>query len=143
MIVGLFHTLERFLREYFEQGIRWQPFRFDPPVSRWTFKDLRRALEEIGVKIEDCRFGKAIIMLRLLANTLKHGDGRSREDLRRAAPELFDRHLEAVTWSNVLVTSDDGLMLTPEEFDTLTDAVQAMWAALPVGVVSMQDPPAA
>lgn len=134
-IVGLFHMLERFLREYFERGIRWQRFDFRPPISRWKFDDIRDALRDYGFDIEDHEFEHRISMLKHLANALKHGDGKSREDLRKVAPELFDRDLSSLDWSNVLLTSDDGLMLTRAEFRALADAVEEMWAALPVGIV--------
>ena len=139
VIVGLYHILERFLKEYFERGIRWQRFRYVNPIQRWSTKELRESLEEIGIRVEDSDFGKRIKVLELLANTLKHGDGRSRDSLRAEVPELFDRDLSAIDWPSVLPTSDDGLMLMREDFDTLADAVVELWAALPIGAVPMRE----
>ena len=44
-VVGLFHILERSLKEYFERGTRWQRLDFDPPISKWNFDHIRLALK--------------------------------------------------------------------------------------------------
>ncbi len=90
-IAGLYHLWERLLKEFLETSFR----AIDPPVAPQT---VRRAdfnvmvvwlRERFGWDIEAEDFFADLDQLHLVANVVKHGDGKSCEALLEKAPRLF------------------------------------------------------
>ena len=90
-IAGLYHLWERLVKGFLERSFR----AVDPPV---TPQAVRRAdfnvvvgwlRERFGWDIEAESFFADLHQLHLVANVVKHGDGKSCEALLDKAPELF------------------------------------------------------
>jgi len=90
-IAGLYHLWERLLKEFLEASFR----AVDSPVTPQT---VRRAdfnviivwlRERFGWDIEAEEFFADLDRLHLVANVVKHGDGKSCEALLEKAPQLF------------------------------------------------------
>jgi hypothetical protein len=121
-IAGLYHLWERLVKEFLETSFR----AVDPPVPPQT---VRRAdfnvvvvwlRERFGWDIEAEGFFAHLHQLHLVANVVKHGDGKSCEALLDKAPELFQdfSHL----WARERRGADD-LRLEREQFVQFTGSV--------------------
>ena len=121
-IAGLYHLWERLVKEFLEISFR----AVDPPVQLQT---LRRAdfnavvvwlRERFGWDIEAEGFFADLHQLHLVANVVKHGDGKSCEALLEKAPELFRDfiHIEAID-----LRGADELRLEREHFVRFTGSV--------------------
>jgi hypothetical protein len=106
-IAGLYHLWERLVKEFLETSFRAA----DPPVTPQT---VRRAdfnvvvvwlRERFGWDIEAEGFFADLHQLHLVANVVKHGDGKSCEALLEKAPQLF--HDYGHPWENQQRGSDD------------------------------------
>lgn len=100
--VSLYHLFEQQIRAFHVRVLRYKPLKFGPDVlNAWdkTFPD--------PVLTADQRSG--LDELRLLANTVKHGDGRSAQELYAAAPYLFlaDWERDALDDPTVIVHKPD------------------------------------
>ena len=84
MTAGLFHLIEQQLATLSRDGV------FDSPV-RDTKISIVAAwyLEELNVSLESMPSWSAVNEMRLVANTVKHGEGSSARDLRAINPTLF------------------------------------------------------
>ena len=114
-IAGLYHLWERLVKEFLETSFR----AVDPPVTPPT---VRRAdfnvvvawlRERFGWDIEAECFFADLHQLHLVANVVKHGDGKSCEALLDKAPELFSEF--GHRWANKRRGADD-LRLEREHF---------------------------
>jgi hypothetical protein len=65
--------------------------------------------------------------LRLVANVVKHGDGKSCEELRALAPRLF----EGLNYYFDIFSKADGPELTPEDFRRYAKAAKDFWDTFP------------
>lgn len=69
---------------------------------------LKSNLEKIGIDCSDqSDWYKINTELRLVANTIKHGEGRSSQELRRIRPEYFNTQLSYLTDSLIEVNPED------------------------------------
>lgn len=124
-IAGLYHLWERLLKEFFvhehsivHSGVAPQRIR------RWDFPTLQQHLNDCGYDIEAKVFFHHLNRTRLIANTVKHGDGSSCRDLIAEAPELFR---EPIMGSPRFAD----LELVPIHFDESADAIKAYWEDTP------------
>jgi hypothetical protein len=121
-IAGLYHLWERLVKEFLETSFR----AVDPPVTPQT---VRRAdfnvvvvwfRERFGWVIEAEGFFADLHQLHLVANVVKHGDGKSCEALLEKAPQLFRDF--GHPWANARRGADD-LRLQRGHFDQFAGSV--------------------
>lgn len=132
-IAGLYHLWERTLKQFIEKEFRH--YSFDDKI----FKDLRKAnfeeivelLQQFDHDLTKEPYYNKLDELRLIANTIKHGEGKSCDDLIKVAPHLFDGFLKTF---EISPTAQD-LALSPEDFRVYTDAVTQFWMLLPTKMV--------
>jgi hypothetical protein len=121
-IAGLYHLWERLVKEFLATSFRV----VDPPVPpqkvrRADFNDVVGWLRErFGWDIEAEGFFADLHQLHLVANVVKHGDGKSCDALLEKAPELFRDFIHL--WGNEL-RGADYLRLEREYFVKFTGSV--------------------
>ena len=101
-------------------------------------------LRESGIDVEKFRSRRKIKELRLVANTVKHAEGRAAEDLRKIRPDLF-----ILPSSNLFKPSDlsvpskgslftplfgEDFFVKPDDIDSYTNAIEEFWEEL-VGIL--------
>jgi hypothetical protein len=131
---GLYHLWERMLKQFLNKEFRkWQP----PPVpskklfaSDFTY--LNKVLSAFGFKMNGQSFYDDLYDLRLVTNVVKHGDGKSCEELYNRTPRLF---VGMGLRSFELLSTAGELLLSAEEFERFEEGVKAFWYALPAELV--------
>jgi hypothetical protein len=76
------------------------------------YKDIQKIFELHGVKITDTKSWKKIKELKLLVNTIKHGDGESADRLRKLRPDFFKHEMVD---SDILELHDSNAKFIKEE----------------------------
>jgi hypothetical protein len=114
-IAGLFHLWERLVFLFIFRQLRIA-------VQIRSFKDICDTLKKLGSKIESCEWFEDLDTLHLVANTIKHGEGRSSKRLARKEPSLFDSAPDSNT--------ADQLDLNVEHFDRFAQAVRSFWTSM-------------
>jgi len=84
--VGLFHLLEQQLADICIDGA----FTAKPPADTKLSELVTWYADNFRINLKSLRGWHAVDELRLLANTVKHGDGSSARKLRELRPELFE-----------------------------------------------------
>jgi hypothetical protein len=89
-VAGLYHLWERLLKNFLVR--EFEPY--DPPIAtdklrRAEFVILGDILIKHGWDIKGRDFYDDLDTLRLVANVVKHGDGKSCDDLLEKAPQMF------------------------------------------------------
>lgn len=88
--------------------------------------------------------------LRLLVNVLKHGEGRSAEELRKIRPDFFkfesylpnDEGNDRLTiWDSIYLDSE-ALNIGTEEFYMYSEAINEFWKSMPIRVFLDDETPA-
>ena len=101
--VGLHHLFEQ------QQHLF---FRREPAVGgtrNFTMNELEKRLREYGIDTRSFGCAARVRELRLSANTIKHGAGRSADELARIRPDLFrDPVLEQPMWAEADASSARG-----------------------------------
>lgn len=136
MFAGLFHLFERQLMGALRRAdARSGRVLLLPEERELELKhklDLRQMqaiLARGGYPIECSRFAPALRKLQLVANTAKHADGQSAYSLLKEFPDLVNRFPgDALTVYSML--------LSPELFQELSDAVATFWRGFPENVPS-------
>jgi hypothetical protein len=83
---GLFHLIEQQLATLSRDGL----FRGEEPLRDTNIKVVQSwYLDHFGIDLAALPSWRAIDEMRLVANTVKHGEGGSAKDLRATRPELF------------------------------------------------------
>ncbi len=132
-IAGLYHLWERLLKEFIVRELGkgpWDEISKKKTVDEWTFENLRGLLELVGFDIRERGFFRDLNVLRLITNTVKHGDGISCRELADEAPELFDRMMHDTAPSLFSLKAAD-LSLEPKHFDQFAKAVVDFWHEMP------------
>ena len=127
---GLYHLWERLLKEFIVREFRYYsppPIRPDQ-VRRVDFAKLEQLLRELGWAIRGEEFYDDLDCLRLVANTVKHGDGPSCDDLAQKAPGLFRDY--GHDWLNSKRRADD-LELKKEDFVRFAAAARTFFERFP------------
>lgn len=115
---GLFHSLEQRLADLTHDGAIENPV---PDSQLSTVVDWYR--EHFEADLTTFASWNAINELRLVANAIKHGEGRSTDELRPLRPDLFqsphlrnDPRFPVVHWPIHLPLGGDGLYVTADDF---------------------------
>lgn len=134
--IGLYHLLEQQLTFFVR---RWLLFD-DKAVPARIWDEAKTLLLERGVNIETVPAYPKVNELRLLANCIKHGDGKSCEDLRQLRPELFRvpgtheldvfDELELPPVPVIQPLGGEDVYVSKEEFEIYVAAVKSFWTDL-------------
>ncbi len=87
--VGLYHTFEQQLLLFHRRGLL-RPHE-QGKARLWEIGEAKERLKDAGINIEKFTSWPPVKELQLLANTVKHADGRSCNELKALRPELFVR----------------------------------------------------
>ncbi len=129
MIAGLFHLFEQQAAHFCRPPSK---FAVAKP-GRSPVEDLKCSLLAAGIKVERFKSWPMVDDLRLLANTVKHGDGQSEVELRKRKPALFRTKFDALDggmgplYTNLRPMLGEGLELNDGHFTAYADALTAFW----------------
>ena len=100
--VTLYHLFEQQVRAFHVRVLNHKPLKFGPDVLKAWDKTLPDPVLTTGQR-------SGLDELRLLANTVKHGDGASAQELYTAAPHLFlaDYEQDALDDPTVIILKPD------------------------------------
>jgi hypothetical protein len=132
---GLYHLFEqRFLKFHRQELLS---YREDGNLSLVNWKEAEKRLQEnYGINIKGFASWSKVDELRLLANTVKHADGGSCEELKSLRPDLFiSPHLEKDGYAINLVQirevfqplAGEDLYVSVKEFANYVEAVKQFW----------------
>lgn len=142
MIAGLFHMLEQ-QAQYL--ATRVFPERPIPPEKNGGLNQLKPMLKsEYGINIESFQSWPKLNELNLVANTVKHGDGRSSEELKLLNPDLFRDPLDPFPHISTLPLRPlvgEGLRLTEDHFKKYKSCLEQFWDELTAALLPVFCPP--
>ena len=127
---GLYHLWERLLKQFFCKELRDWTFdgrAIDKIVAPANFVNLEELLTQFGFHLSQQPYYAVLSELRLVANVIKHGDGKSCEDLKTTAPQLF----EGYNYHFNIFSEADKLELSTLDFTRYAKAVADFWDTLP------------
>ena len=142
---GMLNLFAVALYHAFEQQIMWfhrkNVLNIDEENKQKLFKlsEFKQRMEELGVKLEDLySWQKINDELRLVANTVKHAEGGSSQQLRQKRPGMFRRPLLS---SSTLLSSPaalpvfqpligDGLYVSIDDIEDYRDHLVRFWQEL-------------
>lgn len=129
MVAGLYHLLEQQSGYSLETTL---PAAASPSGSPYSLERLRVALLEQGVAINRFACWPQVDELRLIANSVKHGDGHAALELKRRRPDLFATR-EHPFFPGVAISTPirplvgDGVILSPDDFEHYAKTVRQFW----------------
>jgi hypothetical protein len=129
-VAGLYHLWERLLKQFLCKELRGWEIDGRPAnqkVAPANFDVLKLILTEFGYMLEQQPFYSNLSESRLVANVVKHGDGKSCEQLQAAAPQLF----EGYTYHFDIFSKADSLVISPSDFARYADAIREFWDSFP------------
>ena len=83
----LFHAFEQQIMVFHRKNVLCQSEENDPKLFKWPVFQCR--LKKYGINIKEFPSWAKINELRLVANTVKHAEGESSQQLRQERPEMF------------------------------------------------------
>lgn len=132
---GLFHlwekTLKAFiLRELGHYGLTEEGKR---EIENANHRTLTEWLCELGFELDGKKYMEELEICRLIANTIKHGDGPSCRQLAERAPNL----LTSAYGIDLLLDqpSADNLWIEAESFERFAEAIETFWNEMPETLV--------
>jgi hypothetical protein len=140
---GLYHLFEQQLLWLYRQELLWEWFRQVPPVNLLN-KDLltvvqaqKRLLQDYKIDLTVFTSWSTLEELRLVANVVKHADGRSCDDLKQRRLDLFIHPTmkdETLLDDSILrrrpvyqPLSGEDIYISPEEFTRYVEATKKFW----------------
>lgn len=128
---GMYHQFDKRLREHtIKELSHWCERDIIPPmIWGFTFNQLMKFLEWIGLRVNGTEYGEKIKACNLVVNVYKHGDGESHQTLSLAHPEYYPHPTGLRGIQNV--PNHDDLQITEEQFVEFADAITAFWKAVP------------
>jgi len=142
IIAGMFHLFEQqaqFLarRILSERGAK--------PTSEYGLDQLKGLLRQnFSIEVSKFNSWQMLNQLQLVANVVKHGDGRSAEKLRTTAPDVFKdpSGLPDIVGVGLLrPIVGEGLRLTADHFDAYKCSVDKFWEELTLALLPHFCPP--
>ena len=127
---GIYHLWERLLKQFLCKELTGWIINDRP--SRQTivaanFADLEKLLSEFGFDLKQQPYYRDLTQLRLVANVVKHGDGKSCDELQAEVLHLF----EGYTYNLDISSQADKLDLKAADFARYAQAVTDFWSAFP------------
>ncbi|MDQ0414996.1 hypothetical protein [Mesobacillus stamsii] len=100
-----------------------------------SFSESKNIFELHEVKVEECASWKMIKEMRLLVNTIKHGDGESARKLRRIRPDYFELDLikgtDTLELARAVLLDSYSLMVDEQDFINYVEATKTFWNEMP------------
>jgi hypothetical protein len=134
---GLYHLWERLLKQFLLKELRGWTFDgrdVREIVVQADFRWLETFLSKFGFHLTEQCYYPDLNQLRLVANVVKHGDGKSCDDLQKSAPWLFEGHI----YHFDIFSKADSLELKPADFTRYARAVSTFWNTLPESLTSVE-----
>jgi hypothetical protein len=125
LAASLYHLFEQQLCEFYRLAAWDKKAVIDGPKAVTK-------LGQMGVEVQRFPEWNAIDHLRLLANCVKHGEGRSCQELETVRPDLFERPEMRPKFKGPRQfverpLSGEGVYLTVKEFDEMADRLKRFW----------------
>jgi hypothetical protein len=128
-VAGLYHLFEQ------HSGSLLFQLRGPPPKGNNVRDQLSKFLDHLAIDIEQLKGWSDVEELRLVANSVKHGDGSSSSQLRQRNPKLFLLYQDDPSGNFrfhrvIRPLAGDGLYLTPDDFNRYAHALTEFWQSL-------------
>lgn len=129
---ALYHMLEQQLLVFHRRQVLHPREESDPKLST-DIKVFLRRLKEGGLDMDQLASWRALEELRCLANTIKHGEGRSARRLRELRPALFTPPtLHGTRWDKPIgivsqPLAGEDIYVTVEDLSRYRDMLLAFW----------------
>ena len=127
---GLYHLWERLLKQFFCKELRGWTFDgrdIHKIMAPANFSSLEDFLSQFGFQLAQQSYYADLCQLRLVSNVIKHGDGKSCDELRTSAPHLFEEY----NYHFDIFSKADSLELKPTDFTHYAKAVMDFWETFP------------
>jgi hypothetical protein len=130
-LLGLYHLWERIFKQFIVQEYENYNHRSISltKIKTADFKNLVKLLDDFGWNVKITNFYADLDLLHHVANVVKHGDGKSCEQLIKKAPEMF--HQFIVPRRNKKGIKAEHLELTKEHFARFVVATQKFFEQFP------------
>jgi hypothetical protein len=142
MVAGIFHLVEQ-QAQYLATQVLSNPV--VKPHPDGGFKQLCGLLKSsFGVDVTSFKSWSLLNELRLVANTIKHGGGKSAEELRQLNPDLFKFPGDpSPSFAGLPLRPlvGEGLWLTTDHFSTYKTCVEQLWDELTLALLPHFCPP--
>jgi len=133
MVAALYHFFEQHADRLLDNsGLPRLP---KPPTDQYSAERLVKYLLALGVDVSKFGTWDSLDELRLVANTVKHGNGASAENLRARKPTLFaacypSGQRQAPFSMPVMPLAGQGLYLSADDFERYRSALFGFWSEL-------------
>ncbi len=141
---GLYHLLEQQLLLFYRQELLSIDEKNN--MSLLEFNKAKSRLLTHGINIENFESWLKIDELRLVANTVKHADGSSAQNLQSRRPDLFSRSVTtSIMNSNITLgpvftpLTGDSVYITQSEFKKYVSSVKKFWKEMCVALEEQID----
>nr|WP_259548270.1 hypothetical protein [Heyndrickxia oleronia] len=108
-----------------------------------SFGDAKKIFELHGVAYEDTESWEKIREMRLLVNTIKHGDGESARKLRKIRPDYFELDIikgtDTLELAGAVLLDSYSLMVEEQDFRSYVEATETFWDEMPERAYSNVD----
>ena len=108
-----------------------------------SFGDAKKIFELHGVTFEDTESWEKIREMRLLVNTIKHGDGESARKLRKIRPDYFELDIikgtDTLELAGAVLLDSYSLMVEEKDFRCYMELTEAFWDEMPERAYSNTD----
>jgi len=108
-----------------------------------TFGDAKKIFELHGVIFEELLSWNKIKEMRLLVNTIKHGDGESARKLRKIRPDYFEldfiKGTDTLELAGAVLLDSYSLMVEEQDFRSYLEATKMFWDEMPERAYSNVD----
>lgn len=100
-----------------------------------SYGDVKKIFELHCVKFEDTESWEKIKEMRLLVNTIKHGDGESARRLRKIRPDYFELDIikgtDTLELAGAVLLDSYSLMVKEQDFRSYIVATELFWDEMP------------
>lgn len=108
-----------------------------------SFGDVKNIFELHDVKFENMKSWEKIREMRLLVNTIKHGEGESARKLRKIRPDYFELDIikgtDTLELAGAVLLDSYSLMVEEQDFRSYLEATETFWGEMPERAYSNVD----
>lgn len=143
MVAGLYHLFEQQATVLADNVL---PKPASPSQSKFARERLRDMVQGLGLDVTGFKSWSQLNELRLISNTVKHGDGSSAEELRKLQPQLFQNPVSVFDVAPLYTPPlrplvGEGLYLTENHFHAYKKCLDEFWTELADALVPVLAPP--
>jgi len=132
-VAALYHILEQQLLLFHRKHLLYPAE--ENEIAKISLNVLRKRLQNEGIDIESLQSWPKVTELKLIANSVKHAEGKSAEKVRKLRPDLFTHpDLRALQWTQRPSASrvysplaGQDIYLTDNDLETYRSAIIAFW----------------